>query len=106
MSLTKSTASSKKTTGTSSTNGGRASGISDEMRLAGVAFEGGALVACFVNGSEISVDLNRYPRLRQATPVQRKKWRLIGKGLGVHWENLDEDLSVENLLFASAKAAH
>ena len=84
---------------------GRTSGISDEMRLAGVAFEGDALVARFLNGSIISVDLNHYPRLRQATPVQRNKWRLIGKGLGVHWENLDEDLSVENLLFASAKAA-
>ena len=105
MSLTKSITSSRKTTGNSLPHGGRASGISDEMRLAGVAFEGDALVARFINGSKISVDLNRYPRLQQATPVQRKKWRLIGKGLGVHWENLDEDLSVENLLFASAKAA-
>jgi hypothetical protein len=73
------------------------------MRLAGVDFDGDALVASFANGSKISVDLNRYPRLRQATPAQRKKWRLIGKGIGVHWENLDEDLSVENLLFANAK---
>ena len=75
------------------------------MRLADVAFEGGALVARFINGSKISVALNRYPRLQQATPVQRKKWRLIGQGAGVHWETLDEDLSVENLLFANAKAA-
>ncbi len=104
MSLTKSIASSRKTTGNSLPHGGRASGISDEMRLADVAFEGDALVARFLNGSKISVDLNHYPRLQQATPVQRKKWRLIGKGLGVHWENLDEDLSVENLLFASARA--
>ena len=74
------------------------------MRLAGVAFEGEALVARFINGSKISVDLTRYPRLQQATPGQRNKWRLIGKGSGVHWENLDEDLSVENLLFANAKA--
>ena len=77
---------------------GRTSGISDEMRLAGVAFEGDALVARFLNGSIISVDLNHYPRLQQATPFQRKKWRLIGKGLGVHWENLDEDLSVQGIV--------
>ena len=105
MSLTKSATSSKRTTGNFLLVGVRASGTSDEMRLAGVAFVGDALVAHFINGSQISVDLNRYPRLRQATPAQRNKWRLIGKGTGVHWENLDEDLSVENLLFASAKAA-
>ena len=76
------------------------------MRLADVNFEGDALVAHFADGSKISVDLNRYPRLLHATPLQRKKWRLIGKGLGIHWEKLDEDLSVDNLLFACAKAAH
>lgn len=104
MSLTKFAGSSKKTTGNLLPRGGRASGISDGMRLTGVAFEGDTLVARFVNGSKISVALNRYPRLRQATPIQRNQWRLIGNGLGVHWKSLDEDLSVENLLFASAKA--
>jgi hypothetical protein len=73
------------------------------MRLADVAFKGDALIARFVNGSTISVSLNRYPRLLQATTVERNKWRLIGKGMGIHWQNLDEDLSVENLLFASVK---
>jgi hypothetical protein len=43
--------------------------------------------------------------LHRATPAQRKKWWLIGKGLGVRWESLDEDLSVENLLFATSKTA-
>jgi len=105
MSLTKSPTSSKKTTRNSSPNGGRASGISDELRLAGVDFAAGKIVARFANGSAIAVNLNRYPRLQQATPAQRNKWRLIGRGSGVHWENLDEDLSVENLLFASAKTA-
>ena len=51
----------------------------------------------------MALDIKRYPRLRHATKAQRKNWRLIGKGLGVRWEELDEDLSVENLLFASAK---
>ena len=105
MSLTKSPTSSKRTTRTSSPNGGRASGISDALRLAGVDFDAGKIVARFANGSTIAVNLSRYPRLQQATPAQRNKWRLIGKGSGVHWENLDEDLSVENLLFASTKTA-
>ena len=75
------------------------------MRLTGVDFAGDKLIARFANGGSVAVNLNRYPRLQQATPVQRKKWRLIGKGSGVHWSSLDEDLSVENLLFARAKAA-
>jgi hypothetical protein len=105
MNSTKFSTSSKRTTGISSPSGGRGSGISDELRLAGVDFAGDKLIARFVNGSTVAVDVNRYPRLEQATSAQRKKWRLIGKGSGVHWENLDEDLSVENLLFASAKVS-
>ncbi len=89
----------------SSPSGAHASAISDELRLVGVDFKDDALLARFANGSNISVALNRYPRLHRATPAQRKKWRLIGKGLGVRWESLDEDLSVENLLFATSKTA-
>jgi hypothetical protein len=74
------------------------------MRLTGVDFAADKIIARFVNSSTIAVNLNRYPRLQQATPAQRNKWRLIGKGSGIHWESIDEDLSVENLLFASAKA--
>jgi len=83
----------------------RASDTSDELRLAGVDFDGDKLIARFANGGTIAVDVRRYPRLERATPAQRKKWRLIGKGSGIHWESLDEDLSVENSLFASAKKA-
>ena len=79
------------------------SDISDELRPAGVDFVGDKLIARFINGSRISVNVSRYPRLEQATAKQRSQWRLIGKGSGVHWESIDEDLSVENLLFASAK---
>jgi hypothetical protein len=39
-----------------------------------------------------------FPRLLHATAAERKKWRLIGKGEGIHWENIDEDISVEGLL--------
>ncbi len=50
------------------------------------------------DGRTISVPLSWYPRLLHATVVERKHWRLIGRGLGIHWEDLDEDISVEGLL--------
>lgn len=84
-------------------NGTRVSGVSEPLRLTNVVFRGDKLIARFVNGTAIAVNLKRYPRLLNASPAQRKKWRLTGKGLGIHWEEIDEDLSVENLLFAAAK---
>ena len=50
------------------------------------------------DGRTISVPLAWYPRLQHATPAERKKWRLIGKGQGIHWPDIDEDISVEGLL--------
>jgi hypothetical protein len=51
-----------------------------------------------VDGREIAVPLVWFPRLQNATPEQRKNWRLIGQGIGIHWESVDEDISVESLL--------
>ena len=50
------------------------------------------------DGREISVPVEWFPRLRDATEEQRKRWRLIGKGIGIHWEDIDEDISVAALL--------
>jgi len=50
------------------------------------------------DGRTVSVPLAWYPRLSHATPVEKNNWRLIGKGAGIHWPDLDEDISVENLL--------
>ena len=50
------------------------------------------------DGRTISVPLVWYPRLAHATQAERDNWRLIGQGQGVHWEDLDEDISVEGLL--------
>ena len=50
------------------------------------------------DGRTISVPLAWFPRLVYATPGQRKNWRFIGKGEGIHWEDIDEDISVEGLL--------
>ncbi|MFY7921002.1 MAG: DUF2442 domain-containing protein, partial [Gemmatimonas sp.] len=50
------------------------------------------------DGRSIAVPLAWYPRLAHGTPAERSNWRLIGRGEGVHWPDLDEDISVENLL--------
>ena len=49
-------------------------------------------------GRTISVPLAWYPRLTYASRAEQNNWRLIGKGLGIRWEDLDEDISVEGLL--------
>ena len=51
------------------------------------------------DGRTISAPIGWYPRLMHATPIERDNWRLIGKGEGIHWPELDEDISVENLIF-------
>ena len=50
------------------------------------------------DGRTISVPVAWYPRLSHGTAEQRNHWRLIGNGRGIHWPDLDEDISVENLL--------
>jgi len=52
------------------------------------------------DGREISTPLEWFPKLRNATAEQRAHWTLIGKGVGIHWDDLDEDLSVAGLLGA------
>ncbi len=51
-----------------------------------------------LDGREINVPIEWFPKLRNATPKQLKEWRLIGKGIGIHWEALDEDILVASLL--------
>ncbi len=50
------------------------------------------------DGRELAAPLEWFPRLRDATPEQRGHWRLIGRGQGVHWPDVDEDISVRSLL--------
>lgn len=50
------------------------------------------------DGRTIVVPVSWYPRLSHGTAEERKHWRLIGNGQGIHWPDLDEDVSVENLL--------
>jgi hypothetical protein len=50
------------------------------------------------DGRTLSAPLAWFPRLVHASPAELSNWRLIGKGHGIHWEDLDEDISIEGLL--------
>lgn len=52
------------------------------------------------DGREVSVPLEWFPRLRDASPKQRANWRLIARGIGIHWEEVDEDIAITTLLRA------
>jgi len=62
------------------------------------AFENSKMIVTLEDGRELSIPLECFPRLRKASDEQLNKWRLIGKGEGIHWEEIDEDILVENLL--------
>lgn len=64
----------------------------------GVEVTEDTLTVELADGRSISVPLAWYPRLAHATPDERRNWQLIGGGEGVHWPDLDEDISVEGLL--------
>src|SRR3990170_2239153 len=51
-----------------------------------------------LDGRSLSVPLSWYPRLAQGSQTERQHWQLIGRGEGIHWPELDEDISVANLL--------
>jgi len=57
-----------------------------------------ALIVDLADGRTITVPLAWFPRLAHGTPAERANWRLIGGGVGIHWPDLDEDISVESLL--------
>jgi hypothetical protein len=56
------------------------------------------LIVELKDGRTISVPVSWYPRLEQATDAERDSWELIGAGTGIHWDAIDEDISIEGLL--------
>jgi hypothetical protein len=64
-----------------------------------VAVTEDSLIVDLVDGRTVSVPLAWYPRLLHGRPRERNNWRLIGQGEGIHWPDLDEDISAENILF-------
>jgi len=65
-----------------------------------VSFTDHDIVVALADGRVVSAPLEWFPRLLQASAEARSNWRLIGGGIGVHWEDLDEDISIEGLLAA------
>lgn len=71
-----------------------------EPRIVQLSFTPDALKVILADGREVSAPLEWFPRLRDANENQRQNWRLIGRGVGIHWEDIDEDISVKCLLAA------
>ena len=69
-----------------------------DERVATVEFSNGFLVVGLMDGRQISVPLKWYPRLVNASIQARSNWRICGGGYGLHWPELDEDLSTEGML--------
>jgi len=70
----------------------------NEPRARRVSVTADTLVVDLVDGRTISVPVAWYPRLAHGTSAERAKWRFIGEGEGIHWPELDEDISIEGLL--------
>jgi len=71
--------------------------VTDE-RVLDVRFDAASLIVDLMDGRTISVPLAWYPRLLHATGEQRAAWEKAGAGFGIHWPEIDEDLSTEGLL--------
>ena len=69
-----------------------------EARAQRVSVTEDTLVVELVDGRTITVPVTWYPRLAHGTLAERANWRLIGEGEGIHWPDLDEDISIEGLL--------
>lgn len=69
-----------------------------EPKAIHVALSTHQLHVALADGREINAPLAWFPRLRDASPEQRANWRFIGKGIGIHWPDVDEDISVAGLL--------
>ena len=66
-----------------------------------VSVTGDRLLVVLADGRELAAPLTWFPRLLDADAEQRRNWRLIGRGHGIHWPDIDEDISIASLLRAS-----
>jgi hypothetical protein len=69
-----------------------------DVRVQTVSVTDDELSVALMDGRTISVPLAWYPRLAKATPEQRSHWEVAAGGYGIHWPDIDEDLSTEGLL--------
>ena len=75
----------------------------NDLRIHHVTFPADSMLVSFSDERSVTVPLSSFPRLHTASAAEREQWQLIGRGLGVHWDSLDEDLSVENILLAYSR---
>ena len=68
------------------------------VRVVDVSFSDDSIRVDLADGRAILAPLVWYPRLLEASPADRENWQVAGGGFGIHWPNIDEDLSVEGLL--------
>ena len=69
-----------------------------EPRAVEVLFAEDSFRVILADGREVAIPIEWFPRLLKATPEQKKNWRFIGGGIGIHWEDVDEDISIKSLL--------
>ena len=69
----------------------------NESMASDVWFDSDMMHVHLLDGREISVPLEWFPKLQDATNEQKIKWRRIGRGVGIHWDELDEDISAAAL---------
>jgi len=72
--------------------------IAPDIRVRGVHVDDESLTVDLMDGRSITVPLAWYPRLLSATSEQRQRWEMASGGYGIHWPDIDEDLSTEGLL--------
>lgn len=63
-----------------------------------VRFTAGRMHVLLDDGREISIPLDRFPRLHQASPAQRRKWQISAFGTGIRWPDIDEDIGIAGIL--------
>jgi hypothetical protein len=80
--------------------------IKSQATILDVFFDSDMMHIRLLDRRELSIPIMWFPKLRDAKPEQREKWRLIGRGIGIHWEELDEDISVESLLSMNLERKH
>ena len=68
------------------------------VRAQQVSLTDDTLIVNLIDGRTISVPMTWYPRLAHGSETERQNWRFIGEGEGIHWPDLDEDISIEGLL--------
>jgi hypothetical protein len=75
----------------------------NELRIESLSFDQNHVIVTLTDAKQLRISLSHFPRLQSASAQERASWELIGRGRGVHWSVVDEDLSVENFLTAYSR---